>query len=107
MPRQPGKKRTKLDLEFERTERRYDLAKWTLGPAVWLVASWVPLHVAESFSGRDTSLTVSISVTIAVSVIFGGTALTMWVKSKKDRNEVQRLEVVKAELEGMLKGGKP
>ena len=106
MPRQGGKKRTKIDLEFERTRRRYDLAKFTLAPAVWLVASWVPLQIAESFSGEDTSLTISMGITISVSVVAGGTLLAMLLKSRRDKEEIKRLEVVKAELEGLLKGVK-
>jgi phosphotransferase system glucose/maltose/N-acetylglucosamine-specific IIC component len=102
--RQAGKKRTTIDLEFERTRRRYDLAKWTFAPAIWLAASWVPLHVAESFSGHKTTVTVSVTITIVVSIAGGGAVLAMYLKSRKQREEILRLRVLNAELEGSMKG---
>lgn len=103
MARDGGKKRTRVDLEFERTRRRYDLAKWTLGPAVWLVASWVPLQIAESFSGQDTKLTVSISISIAVTLAGVAGTVANYVKAKRLETENDRLRILNAELEGATK----
>jgi hypothetical protein len=104
VPRDGGRKRTEIDLKFERTRRRYDLAKWTLAPAIWLAASWVPLQVATKFSGHKTTVTVSITITLVVSIAGGGALIAMFLKMRKQREEVQRLRVLTAELEGSLKG---
>lgn len=104
MARKGPPKRTKLDLEFDRTRRRYDLAKWTLAPAIWLLSSWVPLHVAERFSGHKTTVTVSVGITIGVSIAGLVSLVTVYMRAKRAESENDRLRLDVTRLEGELKG---
>jgi hypothetical protein len=96
-------KQASIQLERERMHRRYDLAKWTVAPLVWIVSSWIPLKgalpIAETLSGEKTTLTVTFSITIAVSLVASAGLIAMFFRARKAEKEVDRLRQVTKGLE--------
>jgi len=94
-----GKKEEKqanLEFERQRMHRRYDLLKWTLGPLIWIGSTWLPL---KALSGHKTTLTITFSITIAVSVIASAGLITMYIRARKAEAEVERLRSLIKDLE--------
>lgn len=83
--------------------RRYDLAKWTVAPFIWIISSWVPLQaaipMAKALSGQKTTLTVTFSITIVVSITATLGLTAMYMRARKAEREVARLRGVTEELE--------
>jgi hypothetical protein len=75
-----GKKQANLELERQCMHRRYDLAKWTVAPVVWIVSTYIPL---KAIAGHRTSLNVSLSITIAVSIVTGAGLIAMYLRARK------------------------
>jgi hypothetical protein len=102
--RQGGKKQATVQLERERMHRRYDLAKWTVAPFIWIVSTWVPLQaaipMAEALSGHKTTLTVTFSITLAVSITASLGLIAMFMRARKAEREVERMRDLIEEFEG-------
>ncbi|HEY8082850.1 MAG TPA: hypothetical protein VIE64_04750 [Solirubrobacterales bacterium] len=103
MARRGSKKKASQELEMARMIRRYDLAKWTLPPLIWIASTWVPLKaslpIAKALAGEDTSLTVTFSITIVVSLVASGAVVAMTIRAAKARAEIKRLRGLIEELE--------
>jgi hypothetical protein len=82
------------ELERERVAQRYGLARMCV-PVFWIVALYVPIRaaepVAEVLAGKNTSLTVTFSVTIAISLVLGGTVIAQRMRIRAQGNELRRL----------------
>ena len=69
--------------------------------------AWIPLQavrpIAKILAGKSTSLSVTISLTIAFTVVFGGSALLLWVKNQSQRSELRRARRRIQTLEGRLR----
>jgi len=99
--RKGGKKQANLEFERQRMHRRYDLAKWTVAPVLWIASTWLPL---KALAGHNTTLTITFTVTIAVSIIASAGLIVMYLRARKAEAEVKRLESTIAEIEGIKKG---
>lgn len=101
MPRTGGKKQANFELERERMHRRYDLAKWIISPVFWIASTYIPL---KAIAGHKTSLSITLSFTIAVSVVTSLGLLTMWVRARKAEQANEELRSTIRELEGAKEG---
>lgn len=104
-----GKKKRTEEFQRERMVRRYDLAKWTLPPLIWIVSLWVPLQgalpIAKALAGQKTTLTVSFSLTIVVSLAASSALLAVYLRSREDKKELQRLRGLVEAFEAQEGGG--
>jgi hypothetical protein len=84
--------------------RRYEFAT-SFVPVLGIAALWIPLQavlpIAQVLAGRNT--TVNFTITIAVSVILGGTLISNWWRNKQRGRELVRLREENAELEAALR----
>lgn len=84
-------------------KRRYDLAKWTLPPLIWIISLWVPLTaalpIAKALAGQHTTLVISFSFTLVVSLVTSGGMLAMFLRGKERQKELRRLRVLIEQLE--------
>jgi hypothetical protein len=90
------KQEENLQYERERMHRRYDLAKWTVAPLVWIVSTYAPL---KALSGHKTSLTFTFTFTIAVSIITSAGLVVTYIRARKAEKEGDRLRITINELE--------
>lgn len=101
--------RQPTDAEIQRSIQRYELAKWTLAPAIWLAACWIPLQailpIAKVFAGKHTSVGITISISIAFSVVMGGSVVALLIRDSKRRQETERLRRRTEKLEKQLQTG--
>lgn len=82
---------------------------WAIGWAIIVAATWFPLQqiqiIAGDLAGKQTALTLSLTATLSISAIFGGTALTYWFKNRRQKSELertrQRLELKEATIDRM------
>lgn len=88
---------------MQRMVRRYDLAKMVVPPVLWIISLWVPLQgaipLAETLSGQETKLAVSVSISFAVSIAASGAMIAMFYKYRGQRDELIRLRQRCQELE--------
>jgi phosphopantetheine adenylyltransferase len=81
--------------------RRYDFAKWTVAPVVWIASTYIPL---KAIAGHKTILNVSFSITIVVSIVTGASLLTMYLRARKAEEANEELHDTIRELEGAREG---
>lgn len=100
-----GQHATKHDVELARTVGRYQLFR-SLAPAIWIATSALPIvaavPVARALSGKDTNVTLTVSISIAFTLIVGGTVLALLRKTAAQRAEIERLRRRIEELEKEL-----
>jgi len=100
--------RKRTELAAQRAEiqlRRYELYKW-LVPVVWIASLWIPLQailpIARALAGRQTNVSVTLTLSIVVSLAFGAGMLAMFIRSRAQRRELRRLRSRITELEKEL-----
>lgn len=81
--------------------RRYDFAKWTVAPVVWIASTYIPL---KAISGHKTSLNVTLSLTIAFSLVTSAGLVAMYLRARKAENDNSRLRGTIKDLETARKG---
>jgi hypothetical protein len=101
VPRQGSKKQANFELERERMHRRYDFAKWTVAPVLWIASAYIPL---KAIAGHKTDLNVSLTITIAVSLVTSAGLIAMWVRARKAERANEELRDTIRELEGATEG---
>jgi hypothetical protein len=95
--RKGTKKQAGLELERERMHRRYDLAKWTLPPLIWIVSTYVPL---KAIAGHKTTLSVTLSITIAFSFVTSAALVAMYIRVRKAETRMGEMRKTIDALEG-------
>jgi hypothetical protein len=100
------------ELERVKIAARFDLYKrlvWVL----YILAVYVPLRavepIADTLSGQDTHVTVAIGINITISIVLGGAALVLLLKTRRQREEIERLrrrtDQLEAKMDALNPGG--
>jgi len=93
--------------KWESQIKLYELLQWP-GRALAVAALYLPIKaaqpIAESFAGKNTNVTLTISVTLALSVMLGAGFLAQARKIRDQRRELQRLRRRITTLEDELEG---
>jgi hypothetical protein len=84
---------------------RYELFG-KLAPIGYVLASAIPIYasvpIAQALAGRQTNFTVTISVTLALSIVLGLGNLVQWFKNRGQSKELIRLRGRVSKLEGQV-----
>ena len=95
-----SKKQADLELQRERMHRRYDLAKWTVPPLIWIVSTYVPL---KAIAGHKTTLSVTLSITLVISFVTSAALVTMYMRARKAEKRVSEMQETIKQLEGLAR----
>lgn len=94
---------------MQRVMARYELLTRCV-PALWIAALWIPLQaiypIAKVLAGKHTDVTLTVSISIAITLALGGGYFALWRRTKAQRDEIIRLRGRTSELEGELKATK-
>ena len=89
---------TESEVQLRRSLARYQLVRptiYALTTVLSIVAMWVPLRaiqpIVDALAGRETNVTLTVSITVAFTLILGGSAIAMWVKLQRQKAELIRL----------------
>lgn len=84
---------------------RYELFG-KLAPIGYVIASAIPIYaavpIAQALAGRETNFTVTISLTLALSIVLGGGNFVQWLKNRGQSRELIRLRSRVSKLEGQI-----
>lgn len=76
--------------------RRYDLAKWTVPPLIWIVSTYVPL---KALAGQSTKLSITLSITLVVSFVTSAALVAMYLRARKAEKRVDEMQATIKQLE--------
>jgi hypothetical protein len=89
---------TRREIQDRTLFARYQVFRnisYGLSVALCIIASWVPLQaiqpLADTLAGKRTSVSVAIGLTASFSLAIVGGGVAMWVKLRRQRDEIIRL----------------
>jgi cell division protein FtsB len=75
---------------------------------LYILAAWAPLQamsvIAANLAGKQTNFTVSVTATLTISVVLGGTVVVQFLKNRAQGRELARLRTRIDQLEAELEG---
>lgn len=108
MEDEPGNSLDSTQVELQRLNQRYDLAKSAV-PVLWIAALYVPLRaaipIADVLAGKHTTLSITITITIAITIALGAGLIALLRRSSAQRRELRRLRLRCEKLERQLEAG--